>query len=457
MQHSRENELGEAPVGGLFWRLVIPSVVAQLITLLYNMVDRIYIGHISDAGSLPLTGVGVCMPLTIIISAFASLVCSGGAPRASFYMGQGDTPRAERTLGACALLVSVLSVFITILTRYFSEPLLLLFGASEATLPYAADYFNTYVWGTLFVELSVGLVLFISAQGFTTISMTAVLTGAVLNIILDPLFIFTFKMGVRGAAVATVISQAVSAVFVLCFLCGKRTNLRLYRKNLRFDWSVLLPALSLGISPFTMQITECFVSVCFNRSLLYYGGDDAVGTMTIFTTLMQAVTLPLMGVSNGAQPITSYNYGAGKYDRVRQSHKLLMLTALAYSLVFWLALIINPRLFVSIFAEDAAFIEYSCDKVKYFFPMLWVMGLQYSGQSTFLALGNAKTSFILAVLRKIFLLIPLIIVMPLVLPDPVTAVFLAEPVADTLAALTTTALFYRFYKKSLVTEPKTAK
>ena len=440
--------LGKGRIGNLFVRLVIPAVISQLVTLAYNIVDRIYIGHMPEVGRIALTGVGICMPITIILSAFAQLVGFGGAPKASAYLGERRTEAAERTLGSCALFSLILSVALTALTCAFSRQILLLFGASSDTLPYALSYFRIYVCGTAFVELSVGLVFFITAQGYTTVSMISVLLGAGLNILLDPILIFGFHMGVAGAAAATVLSQAVSCVWVLWFLCGKRGMIRLKRKYLCLNWELLLPALALGLSPFVQILTESLISVCFNRSLLRYGGDAAVGAMTIFSTVMQFVSLPITGIAQGAQPIISYNYGAGQNKRVGECCRLVLKVSLIYSILFWGILHVFPELFPRIFAEEKSFIAYSSSMSRYFFAMLWVMGAQISCQLMFVALGNARVSLFLALLRKVFLLVPLIFLMPHLMSDPVKAVFLAEPVADTLACATTVTFFMRQYRRN---------
>lgn len=441
--------LGTEKISKLVWRLAVPSVVAQLINLVYNMVDRIYIGHIAEVGSLALTSVGVCMPLMMILMAFSQLIGAGGAPMASIALGKQDAQKAERILGTCAVSLVVLSIALTAAVRSTSKSLLLLFGASSGTLPYALEYMNMYVWGTLFSTCSVGLNYFITAQGFTKISMVSVLVGAICNIILDPIFIFALHMGVRGAALATVLSQGLSAIWVLVFLSGRRTTLRLQPSGLRMDFRLLGSCLALGLSPFMMQLTECVLSVCFNRSLLRYGGDVAVGAMTVFSTVMQLAMLPLMGMAQGVQPITGYNYGAGNTARVAEAFKLLLKISLGYSCVMWLLILVFPRLFILPFTNDAALITYSSGMIRVYFAMLVMMGAQIACQNTFLALGNAKTSLFLALLRKVFLLIPLIYILPCFLPNQAMAVFLAEPISDTIAASTTMALFWKHYRSEL--------
>lgn len=433
-------------VSSLFQKLVIPAVIAQLVNLAYNMVDRIYIGHIPEIGSLALTGVGVCMPVITLLAAFAQLFGAGGAPRASFFLGRQDIKSAEHTLESCTVCLFWFSIILTVTGRIFSKDILLMFGASENTLAYALDYLNLYILGTIFVEFSTGLVFFITAQGFTKISMISVLSGASLNIILDPVFIFFFHMGVKGAAIATVLSQICSAFFVLAFLFGKKSILKLRRENLHIHKHLLFPALALGLSPCVMQITESVLTISFNRSLLKYGGDIAVGTMTIFSTIMSIAVYPLMGIGQGAQPIISYNHGSGRWERVKSCSLLVLGVSICYSGVLWMLIQIFPQVFINIFASDPTLYSYAGNMISVFFSMLWIMGLQIAGQNLFLALGNAKTSLFIALLRKVFLLIPLILLLPRILPNPVWAIFLAEPISDTLAAFTTGILFTVQYK-----------
>ena len=347
--------LGTQPVGKLLFKLAIPTVIAQLINMLYNIVDRIFIGHISDAGSLALTGVGVTMPIIMIVSAFAGLVSSGGAPRASISMGKGDMDSAEQTLGGCFLLQVIVSIVLTVVLLLFGENLLLAFGASENTISYAASYLNIYAFGTLFVQLTLGMNAFVTAEGFTKISMVSVAIGATLNIVLDPIMIFGLNMGVRGAALATVISQAVSCIVVVTFLCSEKSILRLKRKNLNIKPKVVFPCIALGTAAFIMQASESVISVCFNSSLLKYGGDIAVGAMTILTSVMQFAMLPLQGIAQGAQPITSYNYGANNTERVKKTFRVLLTVSLIYSVTLWLAVMLLPQFFVKYFTPDDSY------------------------------------------------------------------------------------------------------
>ena len=441
--------LGTEPIGKLLIKLAVPTVVAQLVNMLYNIVDRIYIGHMPGDGSLALTGVGVCLPLIMIISAFAALVASGGAPRASIAMGKGDHDLAEKLLGGCFTLQIVISAILTAVMLIWSRDLLLMFGASENTIGYAADYMRIYAIGTLLVQLTLGMNAFITAQGFATTGMLTVLIGAVANIALDPLFIYGLGMGVRGAALATVISQGLSCVWVICFLRGKKTLLRLKRENLLVSPKLILPCVALGLAAFIMQSSESMISVCFNSSLLRYGGDVAVGAMTILSSVMQFAMLPLQGIAQGAQPISSYNYGARNADRVRQTFRLLLRVCLVYSLVLWAGIMLFPRGFAGIFTPDAELLDFTARALRIYCAMLFLFGIQIACQMTFVSIGNAPCSILVAVLRKFVLLLPLIFLLPSLLPDKVTAVYLAEPVADVIAVTCTALLFSRQFKKAL--------
>ena len=444
-----KNFLGTEPVGKLLLKLSVPTVIAQLINMLYNIVDRIYIGHIPGDGSLALTGVGVCMPIIMIVSAFAALVSSGGAPRASIYMGKQDNDSAENILSNCFSLQIIVSVILTVILLIWGKDLLLAFGASENTISYAVDYMNVYAFGTLFVQLTLGMNAFITAQGFTSISMVSVLIGAVCNITLDPIFIFVLHMGVKGAALATIISQAISTIWVVLFLCGKKTQLHLRKKYMRLVPKVILPCVALGLAAFIMQASESVVSVCFNSSLLRYGGDIAVGAMTILTSVMQFAMLPLQGIAQGAQPISSYNYGAKNADRVKKTFRLLLIVCLSYSAILWAAVQLVPRMFVSIFTADTSLIDFTAPMLKIYLGGLFLFGIQIACQMTFTSLGKAVNSIIVAVVRKFVLLLPLIYIIPHMVSNPTTGVYMAEPIADIIAVLFTSVLFTIQFKKAL--------
>ena len=442
--------LGTEPVGRLLLKLALPTVAAQLINMLYNIVDRIYIGHIPKVGSLALTGVGVCMPLIMIVSAFAALVSTGGAPRASICMGKGDKDSAENILGNCFSMQILVSLILTVILLLGNRTFLMAFGASENTIEYAVSYMNIYAVGTIFVQLTLGMNAFITAQGFAKTGMLSVLIGAVSNILLDPIFIFGFHMGVRGAALAKIISQTFSCIWVLSFLFGKKTTLRIRKKYMRLQSSVFLPTLALGLATFIMQSSESVISVCFNSSLLKYGGDIAVGAMTILTSVMQFAMLPLQGLGQGAQPIISYNYGAKNVSRVKSAFKLLLKVDLAYAAILWLIVLIFPRAFASLFTTDAALLDYTGSALRIYFAVLVIFGIQMACQMTFTSLGKAAASITVAVMRKFVLLIPLIYIMPHILSSNQTmAVYMAEPIADTLAVTFTAILFSFQFRKAL--------
>lgn len=442
--------LAEEPIGKLLMRLAVPTVAAQLINMLYNIVDRIYIGHIPESGSMALTGVGVCMPLIMIVSAFAALVGSGGAPRATIHMGKGDRDTAEKILGNCFSAQILIAVVLTVVLRIWNQDLLMAFGASDNTIGYAIDYMDIYALGTIFVQLTLGMNMFITAQGFTKVGMLSVLVGAVSNIVLDPILIFGFHMGVRGAAWATIISQALSCLWVLHFLFGNKTFLKIRKENLAIQPQILLPCLALGLATFIMQASESVISVCFNSSLLKYGGDLAVGAMTILTSVMQFAMLPLQGLGQGAQPIISYNYGAKNPTRVKEAFGMLLKISLGYAFLLWACVMIFPQVFAGLFTDDVVLITYAKTALRIYLGAMVLFGIQIACQLTFGALGNAKASILVAVVRKFVLLLPFIYLMPAVLPiDPALAVYAAEPAADILAITFTAVLFAMQFKKAL--------
>ncbi len=449
-EDSSRDFLGTEPVGKLLWKLALPTLAAQIINMLYNIVDRIYIGHIPEVGALALTGVGVCMPIIMIVSAFAALISSGGAPRASIFLGQGNKENAENTLGNCFIAQILISIAITIVLLVWNEDLLLSFGASENTVIYGLPYLNIYALGTIFVQLTLGMNAFITAQGFAKTGMLSVLIGAIANIVLDPILIFGFKLGVQGAAIATVISQAISCVWVLSFLFGKKTEIKIKRKNFKLESKIILPAITLGTAMFIMQASESIISICFNSSLLSYGGDIAVGAMTILTSVMQFAMLPLQGIGQGAQPILSYNYGAKNKDRVKSTFKLLLKVNLIYSILLWTLVMITPRTFASMFTSDTSLLDFSAKALRIYLAGLCLFGIQIACQMAFTSIGNAKASIMVAITRKFILLLPLIYILPHIITSNQTmAVYLAEPIADVIAVTFTAILFVFQFRKSL--------
>lgn len=445
MDH-QDNILDFMPVPKAFLKLAVPAVAAQLINILYNLVDKMFIGHIPEVGKQALAGVGVTTPVILAISAFAALVSMGGAPKASIFLGKGDTVQAEKVVGSCTWMLLLLSVLLTVLMLAFGRPVLLLFGASEDTISFAVSYMNIYCLGTVFTQLTLGLNAFITAQGKTLISMKNVAIGAVTNIILDAVFINGFQMGVRGAALATVISQGVSAAFVIRYLQSEKSTLKLERRQIRFDKEILLPCIFLGTSPALMQLTENLVAISFNTSLQKYGGDMAVASMSILNSVMQFVMLLLPGLVQGAQPLLSYNLGAGNIKRVKKTFRLLLVSCVTGSFMIWLLCMICPQIVAGIFTNDTELIQYTEWSMRIYLSVMLIYGIQVACQYSFVALDQARTAIFLTIWRKIILLIPLIFVLPLVWSDSVTGVFLAEPIADTLAVCTTAPMFYRYYR-----------
>ena len=449
MENLPKQDMGTGSVKRHMIRLAVPALIGQVINLLYNIVDRIYIGHIPEIGGTALTGVGLFTPILMLITAFAMLAGAGGAPRAAIAMGRGDKETAEKIVGNCFTVLMILAVVLTAVFWFAAPTLLRFFGGSDATLPYAVIYSRIYIAGTVFVLIVMGMNVFITTQGFAKFSMLTTVIGAVINIVLDPIFIFALDMGVAGAALATVLSQTVSALWILWFLTGKRTILKLKRANLRLRGGVILPCLALGISSFVMISTESVLSVSFTSSLQRFGGDLAVGAMTVLTSINQLVTMPLSGICQGGQPLISYNYGAKKLDRVKEAFYCQFGICVSYTLLFWLALMAIPRLFAGIFTSDQALVDYTAWAIRIFLCGVFSVGFQISCQQAFMALGQAKVSLLLACLRKLVLLIPLIFLLPLFIENKVLAVFVAEPVSDVLAAVVTTLTFFRFFRKTV--------
>ncbi len=443
-------DMGTGSVKALMIQMALPAVVAQVVNLLYNIVDRIYIGHIPEIGGTALTGVGLFTPLLMLITAFAALAGSGGAPRAAIAMGEGRKDSAEKIMGNCFTTLMLFALVLTPVLYVLAPWLIGIFGGSENTLPYALDYGRIYILGSVLVLVVMGMNPFITTQGFSKISMLSTVIGAVINIVLDPILIFALNMGVRGAALATVLSQAVSAAWILRFLTGSQTTLKLRRIHLRLEKKVILPCLGLGISSFVMISTESLLSVSFTSSLARYGGDVAVGAMTVLNSLNQLVSMPMTGICQGGQPIISYNYGAGKTNRVREAFYCQFTACIAYSGLFWCLAMAAPRLLAGIFTDDAALVNYAAWAIRIFLATSFSVGFQMSCQQAFVALGQAKISLFMACLRKLILLIPLIFLLPLFFPNPADkamAVFLAEPVSDFLAATVTTCTFFRFFHR----------
>lgn len=456
MDNEKNTELGTMPVGRLMFKLALPAIVAQVINALYNIVDRMYIGHIEGVGPMALTGVGITFPIIMLITAFAAMIGMGGAPLAAIHLGEKNRDSAEGILGNAATLLLILSVVLTAFFLIFRRPLLMAFGASENTIEHALQYMTIYLCGTIFVMATLGLNSFINTQGFAKTGMLTVLIGAVLNIILDPVFIFVFGMGVRGAALATILSQAVSAIWVCRFLMGKKTTIKIKPSRMRLKKEYVVGIISLGISPFIMQSTESLLNITLNASLQFYGGDLAVGAMTIIGSISQLGLMPLMGLTQGGQPIISYNYGARNYDRVRKAYHLMIAASFTLSMVIWAIVEFFPEVVIAIFTTDPQLSSLTVWAIRIFMMCLGIMGLQTGCQQTFLSLGQAKVSVFLAMLRKLILLIPLILIIPRVTGLGMTGVFLAQPIADFIAVVSTVAVFAVKIRKIIPRPAKTA-
>ena len=431
-----DEKLGTAPLGRLMLSLALPTVLAQLINVLYNVVDRIYIGHMQGDGNPALTGVGVTLPIITLIAAFSAFAGAGGAPLAAIELGKKDERKASLIMGNSAWLLVFFSIVLTIGFLIFKVPILYAFGASSKTIAYANDYITIYLLGTIFVQLALGLNAFISGQGAAKAAMLSVLIGAVINIVLDPIFIFALHLGVRGAALATVISQFVSAVWVVSFLKSKRSVLHL--KLVRPDKSLILKIAALGIAPFVMQSTESLVTITFNTGLQRYGGDLYVGSMSILMSIMQLIVIPVNGITQGVQPIVSYNYGAGNRLRVKETVIRLISACLLGTLILAGVAIFCPGIYASMFTNDVELVALTCRIMPIFFLGIAIFGIQAACQSTFLALGQAKVSLFIAMLRKIILLIPLALILPKFLG--VKGIYVAEPVSDVISVIVTSVL-----------------
>ena len=450
----KTNDLGKGNIGKLLISLAAPAIVAQLVNVLYNIVDRIFIGRM-DNGELAMAGVGVAFPILMLISAFSALIGMGGAPLCAIKMGEKNNDEAEKIMSNSFSMLLIIAVILTTGFLIFKEPILWAFGASEATIGYALDYLSIYVLGTIFVQIALGMNSYINTQGFAKIGMMTVVIGAVINIVLDPIFIFVFDLGVKGAALATVAGQMVSALWVLKFLFGKQSILKIRKKYMVPDLKVVGATMALGVSPFIMQSTESLVLISLNTRLSMFGGDLAVGAMTIMSSIMQIVVMPLQGLAQGAQPIISYNYGAKQIDRVKKTFKLTLISCLSFTVIMCSLLMLFPNLFVSIFNNEPELVAITTWAIRIYFLGIFVFGAQIACQQTFLALGQAKISLFLALLRKVVLLVPLIYILPNLFQDKLMGVLVAEPIADIIATLTTVTCFMVFYKKKVKDVDKT--
>lgn len=425
--------------------MAVPMTVAQLINILYNVVDRMYLGRLP--GHLALTGLGLCLPIISILMGFANLCGMGGAPLCSICRGQGESEEAERIMGNSFTLLLLFGSALTVLCLMFRRPILYLFGASDDTFPYANDYLTIYILGTLFVMISLGMNPFINAQGFSRMGMVTVAVGAAVNIALDPIFIFLLDMGVRGAALATVISQACSAVWVLKFLTGRRALLKLRLSALRLRAGRVKRILSLGTSGFVMSMTNSLVQVLCNASLEAYGGDLYVGVMTVVNSIREIITMPVQGITNGSQPVLGYNYGAGRYQRVRQGIRFTVVLTVGYSIAVWAVVMLLPGALIRIFNNEPDLIAAGIPAFHIYFATFFFMAFQFIGQSTFVGLGRSRSAVFFSLLRKAFIVAPLTLILPLV-GFGANGVFLAEPISNVLGGLSCVlAMYFTVYRR----------
>lgn len=447
MDTKSDNKLGTEKIGKLVFSLALPAVIAQMVNVLYNIVDRMYIGHIPKIGSTALTGLGVCFPILMLISAFSAFVGSGGAPLASIQLGKGNKKEAEKILGNGVTMLLAFSLILTFGFMIFKEPLLYAFGASDKTFTYANQYLTIYLLGTIFVQAAIGLNTFITCQGQAKVAMFSVLIGAIINIVLDPIFIFVFDLGVRGAALATIISQGCSAIWVVAFLVSKRSSLKIKLSYLKPNWKIIGSIAALGVSPFIMQATESLINIVFNSGLKHYGGDVYVGSMTILQSVMQLFVLPTQGITMGTQPIISYNYGAKNHQRVKDAFKYTLIVTVIITAMATISVVLFPQVFARMFTSDQELIALVVKVLPIFMAGIWIFGVQLACQSAFMGMGQAKISLFLALLRKVILLIPLALILPRF--TGVMGIYYSEPIADILAAITTGTLFVLSFKKIL--------
>ncbi|MCM1136536.1 MAG: MATE family efflux transporter [Clostridium sp.] len=449
MDANEENKLAKERIPKLLWSLAIPAICAQLITLFYNLIDRIFIGRMEN-GIMAMGAIGICAPVVTVVSAFCGLFGQGGAPLAAISMGKGDKEEEEEYLGNSFWMLVVSSAVIMAVVLIFQTPLLTLFGASENTLPYAKQYITVYCLGTVFIQLTVGMNYYITTQGFAKTAMITTMLGGVLNMLLDPVFIFALHMGVRGAALATVISQFISFLWVMRFLFGKKTSLRLHPGTIRLSAPRLKEIMVLGSAPFFMNISEGVLNICFNNQALRFGGDIAVGAMTILFSIFQFMLLPVEGVAQGSQPIIGYNYGAGKFDRVRETVKLSVISTLTFTMCATAAVMLAPGFFIGIFNSNPELVLLGKNMLRIYIGGMFVLGLNSTCQETYNSLGEGKKAFFFAFYRKVILLIPLLYILPHALPAwGVMAVMLAEPIADIVTTATNAVHFRYFLKKKV--------
>lgn len=443
-----DNKLENEKISKLLLSLALPTIFAQLVSLMYNMADRIYIGRL-EYGADAMAGIGISLPLVTLIMAFSHLFGKGGSPLAAIHMGRKDNDSADKILTSSFVMLVCTAVVLTIISVIFKKNILMLFGAGNNTIGYAEDYFGIYCLGTIFVMITIGMNSFINTQGFTKMGMATTLIGCLLNIILDPIFIFGFNMGVKGAALATVISQGVSCVWVIFFLFGKKTLLHIKRKYIKPEFKVVKSILMLGVTPFFMVSTESILQICFNTQLLKFGSDIAISAMTIMTTMFQLIMMPVDGISLGGQPIMSYNYGAKRFGRVKAAFRLILISSFIFTAAATTVIMIFPKFFIKIYTVDPTLTELTARLMPIYLGGGFLVGANSTFQQTYTALGKGKTAFFFAFYRKIILLIPLIFILPHIMPNPLTAVIMAEPISDILTTVTNGIYFRIFMKKNL--------
>ncbi|MBR5491156.1 MAG: MATE family efflux transporter [Oscillospiraceae bacterium] len=443
-----KTDFSQGAVWKVIIRMAIPLMLAQLVNVLYSVVDRMYIGHIPDVGSLALTGLGLTMPIVSIVMAFASLCSTGGGPLCSIARGRGDKEEAEKVMANCLSLVIIFSIIITVVLQLFAKPILYAFGASDDTYPYAAEYARIYIWGTIFAMTSLGMNCFINIQGFPTIGMLTVVIGAVVNIVLDPIFIFVLDWGISGAALATLISQAVSAAWAMSFLLGKKAILDLKLKNMVLQGKIVVRIISLGITGFIMSITNAIVQTACNTQLRLYGGDTYVGAMTIITSIREMTFMTVHGLTAGSQPVLGYNYGARLYSRVKQGIRFVFLSSVSYTIVAWALLMLLPETLTKIFNSESALVAAGARGMRIYFCAFIMMSFQLTGQSTFVGLGMSKQAVFFSLLRKVFIVVPLVYLLPLIPAMGADGVFWAEPISDFIGGVSCfAAMYFMVYKK----------
>lgn len=451
MEQTKSNDFSQGSVAKNILSIALPMTLAQLINVLYSVIDRMYIGRIPEAATLALTGIGLTLPIVSMIMAFSFLFSTGGAPLCSIARGEGNDAKAEQIMGTSMTMLVLIGAVLTVVLFIFKKPLLYLLGASDMTFPYANEYLSIYLIGTVFVMISLGMNSFINAQGFARMGMLTILIGAILNIILDPVFIFVLNMGVQGAALATIISQGVSAIWVVRFLSGKKAILRLKRSMLKPDLKLTGKICGLGLSGFIMSVTNSAVQMVCNTSLSAWGGDIYVAIMTVLNSVREIISMPVTGLTNGSQPVLGYNYGAKKYARVREGIRFISVIGIVYTLIVWGLVFAIPGTFIRLFNDDPQLLSAGIPALRLYFFGFFMMALQFCGQSVFVGLGKSKFAVFFSLLRKAVIVIPLTLILPYVGGLGINGIFLAEPISNFIGGVacfgTMLVTVYRQLKK----------